>query len=374
MARRNRNAFSQLVAETKLRVVALLTAKGKMTPVSLYADLAIDESLGRTTLGLLRNDGIVESTGRFYQVKSQQEPFLAPCAVPAPAPMPVSKADPEPTKTEKALALVRVENGALVTDSLIVAEVFGKRHDDVLRSIDNLECSQGFRLRNFAESNYLNSQGKSLPCVDMTRDGFIFLAMGFTGAEAARWKEAFIVAFNDMETALLKSKATLEGILERMADMQEKLTGMHEMQSLVVQNGFGVMNTKIEVVDGKVDRLNYRVTEVESIAGKILRRGRKKISPKVKNAIYHGIKEMGGYCPCCGVVKIIDKDGFPVNSEDDHFYENSLSDVEHVWTICKSCHKELTTGKVARMDREDEFKAFQSKLKRIKPQAVIEFG
>lgn len=372
MARRNRNAFSQLVAETKPRVVALLTAKGKMTPVSLYADLAIDESLGRTTLGLLRNDGIVESTGRFYQVKSQQEPFLAPCAVPAP--IPVFKAGPEPTKTEKALALVRVENGSLVTDSLIVAEVFGKRHSDVLRAIETLECSPGFTERNFAFSSYLDSSGKSNAYYNITRDGFLYLAMGFTGAEAARWKEAFIVAFNDMETALLKSKATLEGILERMADMQEKLTGMHEMQSLVVQNGFGVMNTKIEVVDGKVDRLNYRVTEVESIAGKILRRGRKKISPKVKNAIYHGIKEMGGYCPCCGVVKIIDKDGFPVNSEDDHFYENSLSDVEHVWTICKSCHKELTTGKVARMDREDEFKAFQSKLKRIKLQVVIEFG
>jgi hypothetical protein len=33
---------------------------------------------------------------------------------------------------------------------------------------------------------------------EMTRDGFTFLAMGFTGKEAARWKEAYIAAFNAM--------------------------------------------------------------------------------------------------------------------------------------------------------------------------------
>lgn len=36
----------------------------------------------------------------------------------------------------------------------------------------------------------------------ITRDGFVFLAMGFTGKEAAQWKEAYIEAFNAMEAAL----------------------------------------------------------------------------------------------------------------------------------------------------------------------------
>jgi phage regulator Rha-like protein len=36
----------------------------------------------------------------------------------------------------------------------------------------------------------------------ITRDGFTFLCMGFTGAEAAKWKEAYINAFNEMEAAL----------------------------------------------------------------------------------------------------------------------------------------------------------------------------
>ena len=37
---------------------------------------------------------------------------------------------------------------------------------------------------------------------DITRDGFAMLAMGFTGKEAARWKEAYISTFNAMEAKL----------------------------------------------------------------------------------------------------------------------------------------------------------------------------
>ena len=37
-------------------------------------------------------------------------------------------------------------------DSVFVAKFFEKRHDDVLKSIRNLDCSDEFRLRNFAET------------------------------------------------------------------------------------------------------------------------------------------------------------------------------------------------------------------------------
>jgi len=99
-----------------------------------------------------------------------------------------------------------------LTSSRIVAGVFNKEHGKVLRSIRNLDCSEGFRLANFGETvaERANPSGgaaiKSLE-YQMTRDGFMFLTMGFTGAEAARRKEAFIAAFNDMEAALLQRPA-----------------------------------------------------------------------------------------------------------------------------------------------------------------------
>lgn len=103
--------------------------------------------------------------------------------------------------------------GQPMVSSLLVADKFGKRHDNVLQAIEKLECSKRFRLLNFKESSYLTSQGKEQPMFQMTRDGFSFLAMGFTGKEAAAWKERFIEAFNAMEgqSGILNVLKSLEG-------------------------------------------------------------------------------------------------------------------------------------------------------------------
>lgn len=98
---------------------------------------------------------------------------------------------------------LEIIEGYVTTTSNQVAEHFNKAHNLVLRAIRNLECSEDFRLRNFAQSSYRNEQGKEQPCYRLTRDGFVFLAMGFTGKDAAQWKEAYITAFNKMEQELL---------------------------------------------------------------------------------------------------------------------------------------------------------------------------
>ncbi|MGN0585143.1 MAG: Rha family transcriptional regulator [Ruminococcus sp.] len=77
-------------------------------------------------------------------------------------------------------------------DSLYVAKYFEKRHDNVIRDIENLDCSEEFRHLNFEETSYKDEQGKKRPCYYMTRDGFVFLAMGYRGKKAARFKELYI--------------------------------------------------------------------------------------------------------------------------------------------------------------------------------------
>lgn len=64
-----------------------------------------------------------------------------------------------------------------MTSSLDVAEYFGKRHDNVLQTIERLDCSEEFRHLNFQESYYHNEQNKRQPMFRLTRDGFTFLAM-----------------------------------------------------------------------------------------------------------------------------------------------------------------------------------------------------
>jgi Rha family phage regulatory protein len=101
---------------------------------------------------------------------------------------------------------VRLSHGQPLTTSLNIAQVFSKQHKDVLRAIERLDCSEEFRKRNFALTSALIPQPKGgtreSPAYEITRDGFMFLAMGFTGKEAARWKEAYIQAFNRMAEQL----------------------------------------------------------------------------------------------------------------------------------------------------------------------------
>ncbi|MCY9112047.1 Rha family transcriptional regulator [Bacillus atrophaeus] len=100
--------------------------------------------------------------------------------------------------------LVFIEGNQAVTDSLTVAEVFGKRHADVIKSIETLNCSKEFTERNFSLSDYQDPTGRVLKKYLINRDGLTFLVFGYTGAKAALFKERYIAEFNRMEAELQK--------------------------------------------------------------------------------------------------------------------------------------------------------------------------
>lgn len=134
------------------------------------------------------------------------------------------------------LGLVLTEERVVVS-SRDVARNFEKEHKDVLRAIKSLECSQEFGQRNFAPSSYLSDQNKEMPEYLITRDGFAFLAMGFTGKKAARFKEAYITAFNEMEWAIRAKRCPVESLpaekVFRWKDTQEAIGAGHYVRPLV---------------------------------------------------------------------------------------------------------------------------------------------
>jgi len=102
--------------------------------------------------------------------------------------------------------------------SLDVAETFGKRHDNVLKDIRELGCSEEFNLLNFEEITYEDGRCRKQPMVRMTRDGFTLLVMGYTGEIAMKFKEAYIRQFNAMEAALTGKRIEREkGIAVRQS-------------------------------------------------------------------------------------------------------------------------------------------------------------
>lgn len=119
----------------------------------------------------------------------------------------------------EAANLCEIKEGQVGTTSLRVAEVFSKEHRRVMQSIRELDCSPEFHQHNFVQmlrtTQLGNNATRQDPFYFITRDGFIFLVMGFTGKTAAKYKEAYIYAFNEME-AKLRRQQEEERMLRRM--------------------------------------------------------------------------------------------------------------------------------------------------------------
>lgn len=130
-----------------------------------------------------------------------------------------------PTQSHPEITII---NGRVVTTSLAVANYFTKLHERVLDRIRNLECSAEFTEHNFVLSEYTDASGRKLPCYQITRDGFAFLAMGFTGKRAARFKEAYINAFNQMEKQL-SNPSVLSDVAHNASVLYSYISSIHQV-------------------------------------------------------------------------------------------------------------------------------------------------
>jgi len=118
--------------------------------------------------------------------------------------------------------IVSVNDGKAVTDSLKVAQVFGKKHKDVLKAIRDLEIPEDLRRRNFAPSSFIqkmpNGGTKEVQSFTLARDGFTLLAFGFTSRKAMQFKIAYIEAFNRMEARLNGTMKPEEVLKDKIAE------------------------------------------------------------------------------------------------------------------------------------------------------------
>ncbi|EAI9901227.1 phage antirepressor Ant [Campylobacter coli] len=139
-------------------------------------------------------------------------------------------------------------------NSLDLAKVFKKRHDNIIQTIENLPQDE-FKTLNFEISSSIRKNGlfeKDTKFYKLTRDAFSLLVMGFTGEKAYKWKVEFIKAFNEMEKRL----KNLE---------QEKMQKLAFHQSLGYKSQLAQQKEKYE---NKIKALQYDLEKKKELSFK----------------------------------------------------------------------------------------------------------
>lgn len=162
---------------------------------------------------------------------------------------------------------VTEKNGIPVVSSRYVAETFGKNHQHVMESIrkatePNNGLSEQFSLSNFRQSTYKDLRGKRQPEYLLTRDGFSYIAMGFTGKRAAQFKEAYINAFNQMESFirnLLDAKADFPEFTDAIMQAHDEPKHYH------FSNELDMINRIVTGMSAKQYREQYGIEHGKSI-------------------------------------------------------------------------------------------------------------
>ncbi|APC41557.1 ORF6C domain-containing protein [Clostridium estertheticum] len=161
------------------------------------------------------------------------------------------------------------ENGKLVVSSREVSENFGKRHDNVVLKINAIITSwtKDTALKNkvskyFIEDTYKDESGKSNKQYLLSRDGFSFVVMGFTGRVADVWKTKYIEAFNEMERTLINGQPKLSQELQAIFVIDKRSTET---------------NLRMDKLENDMPLFNIDCKELQALVRKI------------------GIKSLGGY-------------------------------------------------------------------------------
>ena len=195
------------------------------------------------------------------------------------------------------MELVIMKDKQAVTTSLQVAEGFNKRHTHVIEAIENKihSAENSAQYENmFFEGSYQDKSGKSNKMYFMNRDGFTFIAFGFTGAKADEFKLKYIQAFNEMESHIKQNQLAIP------QSPMEALQLMFDVQKETVEK-VGVVDERVTELEENATlspgeygyitrRINQRVTEFARTFGNLTQQQRGELHRDINT----GVKQVTG--------------------------------------------------------------------------------
>lgn len=126
--------------------------------------------------------------------------------------------------------------GINVTDSREVAQMIGKRHTDLLRSIDNyVDVLENAKLRSqdfFIKDTYkVDGNNKTYNCYLLTKQGCEMVANKMTGEKGILFTARYVQAFNNMEENIhvkpLTAKEELKLHYKVLEEQEEKIEDLY---------------------------------------------------------------------------------------------------------------------------------------------------
>lgn len=258
---------------------------------------------------------------------------------------------------------LRTEGRLVIAGSLAVAKMYGKRHDNVLRDIDDhLARTSDLRSRNwFRETTYTDERGRTRRAVDMTRSGFTFLTHKWTGDLPNKFTIAYIDAFDALEKALNEgAPVTGTELIQAVREIVAPLAVRFEGQDLAI----GRLEKGQEELKTEVGNVKAEVIQLKAFfQGK-----RKDASPENSEA-YKTVAHVVylGLCPCgCGI-RILDEKGNRLsNYHEDHFYARHRNGLFEMWPVADSCNYAMDNPEY-RAKKQSRFEVFKEELKKLFP-------
>lgn len=181
--------------------------------------------------------------------------------------------------------LVIMHDQQAVTTSLILAEVFDKKHKNVIQTIsskiNSAENSAQYK-KMFAESTYTDRSGKQNKMYYLNRDGFTFIAMGFTGRKADEFKLKYIDAFNKMEEQIRNQSLQL---ITANADDLKRANLLYKIANLTSDEELKEQSLKssYELVTGK--SIHQKKTDYQKLYEAVTERYGDSVEDNLKGAI-----------------------------------------------------------------------------------------
>ncbi|WP_144498972.1 Rha family transcriptional regulator [Bacillus pumilus] len=156
------------------------------------------------------------------------------------------------------------QNGQYLVDSREVAEMTGKRHSDLIRTIkgyiDTILTDAKLRsLDFFVSSTYEDNKGEVRPHYLLTKKGCEMVANKMTGEKGVLFTAAYVTQFNEMEQNL-QNFSNLSPQLQQMIRLEQKQNEADERIGKL-ENNLSINAYQQTVIQKRINKRVYELVE-----------------------------------------------------------------------------------------------------------------